>query len=150
MTISEFLSRLSNKIFSKSFILEFSKFAIVGAVGTVVNLSILFLLTDIFKIYYLISEVIAFLISVLNNYILNKIWTFKEEIKEKVVKKFVQYSIVSVISLAVNIIILFVLVEYFSIWYIFAEVIAIAASFLVNYIGNKLWTFREKIYRNQE
>ncbi len=150
MTMSEFLSKVNNKIFSKPFILEFVKFATVGAMGTVVNLSILYLFTDIFKIYYLISEVFAFFISVLNNYILNKIWTFKEEIKENMVIKYIQYSIVSVISLAVNIIILFVLVEYFNIWYIFAGVIAIAASFLVNFIGNKLWTFRENINKNQK
>lgn len=148
--MSEFLSEIFHKIFSKPFILEFTKFAIVGAIGTVVNLSILYLLTDIFKIYYLISEIIAFFISVLNNYVINKIWTFKEEFKENMVKKFIQYSIVSVISLAVNIIILFVLVEYFYIWYIFAEVIAIVAAFLVNFVGNKLWTFRENINKNQE
>jgi len=150
--MSQSLLKIKNKIFSKPFIIQFLKFAIVGAIGTLVNLGLLYIFTEIFNFYYIISEIIAFTVSVINNYLLNKIWTFKEELKQEIVQKYAKYFVISVISLIVNLTILFILVEHFDYWYILAELFAIACSFVVNYLGNVLWTFRDqnKIVQNQD
>lgn len=132
-----------SKLNLNSFLAQLIKFAFVGFIGTIVNLTILYTLTEFFYVYYIISEIIAFFISVINNYILNKIWTFKENIEERLIGKYLKYTIICLISLVVNISILFILVEFFAIWYIFAEVIAIMGGFLFNFIGNKSWTFRK-------
>ena len=131
---------------SNSLLKQLIKFAFVGFTGTIVNLTILYTLTEFFYVYYIISEIIAFFISVINNYILNKIWTFKENIEERLIRKYFKYTIICLISLIVNISILFILVEFFGIWYIFAEIVAIMGGFLFNFIGNKLWTFRKNNY----
>lgn len=132
------------KLFSRSNIKEFIKFGIVGAIGTFVNLSILYFLTEIVNIYYIISEIIAFSVSVINNYILNKKWTFNETLKENIVRKYFKYAITCLLSLFVNLFILFILVEFYDFWYIFAEVVAIGGAFLFNFVGSKLWTFNNK------
>jgi len=49
------------------------------------------------------------------------------------------------VALVVNISILFILVEFYEIWYIFAEIGAICCAFLVNFFGNKIWTFNKNI-----
>ena len=131
------------KKISNSNIKQLIKFAFVGFIGTIVNLSILYTLTEFFHVYYIFSEIIAFFFSVINNYILNKIWTFKEKIEEYLIRKYFQYTTICLIALIINLCILFILVEFFIIWYIFAEVIAIIGGFLFNFIGNKLWTFRK-------
>ena len=138
--MSDFIS----KLFSKAFIKEFTKFAIVGALGTLINVLVLYLFTEIFNVYYIISEIVAFIVSSINNYLLNKIWTFKEELQEKIVIKYTEFLTISVIALIINLSVLFVLVEYFNFWYILAEVGAIICAFLFNYVGNKLWTFRKR------
>ncbi len=132
-----------SKIFSKSFLKQFIKFGIVGASGILVNLAILFLFTETFKLYYVFSEVIAFLVSGVNNYILDKIWTFQEVLKEKIVRKYSRFIIISIITLIVNLYLLFFLVEILNIWYILAELEAIIFVFILNFIGNKFWTFRK-------
>lgn len=132
------------KLFSHSTIKEFIKFGIVGAIGTFVNLSILYFLTEIVNIYYIISEIIAFSASVINNYILNKKWTFNEKLKENIGRKYFKYVITCLLSLFVNLFILFILVEFYDFWYIFAEIVAIGGAFLINFVGNKLWTFNNK------
>ena len=119
------------------------KFAIVGAMGTLVNLLVLYSFTEVFNIYYIISAIIAFIVAGLHNYILDKIWAFKENIEEKMVSKYFQFLIISSISLIVNLSILFILVEFYGIWYIFAEVLAIMGGFLINFSGNKMRTFRK-------
>ena len=132
------------KLFSHSTIKEFIKFGIVGAIGTFVNLSILYFLTEMVNIYYIISEIIAFSASVINNYILNKKWTFNEKLKENIGRKYFKYVITCLLSLFVNLFILFILVEFYDFWYIFAEIVAIGGAFLINFVGNKLWTFNNK------
>jgi len=134
-----------SKLFLNSFIKQLFKFAFVGAIGTIVNLSILYILTEFFHVYYILSEMIAFSAASLNNYILDKIWTFKEEIREKIINKYFRFLIISLVALVVNISILFILVEFYEIWYIFAEIGAICCAFLVNFFGNKIWTFNKNI-----
>jgi len=141
------MSKFISNLLSKPFIKHLLKFAIVGAIGTIVNLSILYFLTEFANVYYIISEIIAFMLSALNNYILNKIWTFKEKIQEQIIKKYFQFTLVCLVSLLFNISILFILVEYFNLWYILAELIAIICSFLINFLGSKLWTFKSKVMK---
>lgn len=136
--------KIITKFLSKPLFKQFIKFGIVGAIGTLINIAILYSLTEYIDIYYIISEIIAFFVAGLNNYIWNKLWTFKEKIKDQVVSKYVQFIVISLISLFVNISTLYVLVEYFKFWYVLAEVVAIVIAFLLNFIGNKVWTFRSK------
>ena len=130
------------KFFSKHNLIQFIQYGIVGALGTLLNLFILFILTDILSIYYLMSEAIAFIIASIHNYILDKISTFKEEIKKQPIVKYSKFLFVNIIGLIINLFILYILVDYFHIWYIFAEVFAIGCSFIFNYLGNKFWTFK--------
>ena len=135
--------KIISNILSKPFLKDLIKFAIVGTIGTVINISILYLLTEFFNLYYIFSEIIAFIVSVLNNYILNKLWTFQEKIQEKIIRKYFKFSLVCLVSLLLNITVLFILVEYFYIWYIMAEIIAIFCAFLINFSGSRLWTFKK-------
>jgi len=139
-----FLKRVFKLFTSKLFLKQGIKFAIVGAIGTFVNLTILYLLTEIFGILYLISESIAFIISLLNNYILNKVETFKEDIKENPFKKGIKFALISIIALIVNLTALYILVEYIGIFYLLAELFAIFFAFFINFLGNRFWTFKTK------
>jgi len=133
-------------VFTKAFIKQVLKYAIVGALGTVINLSILYLCTDILNIFYILSEIIAFFISVLPNFLINKIWTFRETMGEKIVIKYFEYVIVSLFSLGINLVSLFILVEYFNFWYLFGGIVAIFIGFIFSFIAHNLWTFRKRKY----
>ena len=136
------IKRLFKLFTSKAFIKQGLKFAFIGAIGTFVNLSILYILTEIYGIQYIISESIAFGIALSNNYILNKVETFEEDIQEKAMGKGIKFAIICIIAFLVNLIVLFILVEYFSIFYLFAEILAIGCAFIINFMGNRFWTFR--------
>lgn len=144
-TSNSAISRLLRLVFSKQFIKQGIRFAIVGGIGTFVNLSILYILTDIYGILYLISEAIAFIVAVIHNYFWNKSFTFEEDIKEKVIGKAMKFSIICILALIVNLMVLFILVEYFRIFYLYAEVGAIGIAFFVNFLGNRFWTFRHRV-----
>ena len=91
----------------------------------------------------MLSAIIAFLFAVTNSFLLNKTWTFEEKIGYKTKFKYAQFIFVSITALIVNLILLYVLVEYFNVWYMVAQIIGIGSNLLVNFFGNKLWTFKE-------
>ena len=127
---------------SISKIFEFIKFCIVGFLGTAINFIILYLLTDIFKIYYIISAIFAFFVAMNNNYILNKVWTFGENINIKFNQRYVKFFIVSVVSLLFNLSFLYFFTEFLKIHYLISQIFSIIPSIAINFLGNKFWTFK--------
>lgn len=121
---------------------EFFRFALVGILGTLINLAILYIFTEFIGIYYLVSAIIAFLVAVTHNFILNKIWTFKEKINHLFTKKYIQFFIVSIFALVINLIFLYIFTEFLNIYYMISQALAIGISFIANFIGNKIWTFK--------
>ena len=127
----------------KKIILQFFKFACVGLIGTFINIYILYIFTEYFNIYYIFSALVAFFVAVTANFFLNKIWTFQEKIYEKITLKYVHFFSVSLFALSVNIIFLFIFTEFFSIYYIVSQIMAIGISLIINFLGNKIWTFHK-------
>ena len=62
---------IKNRVFSRQFLTKGMKFAFIGAVGTVLNLGILYGLTTYVHVYYILSELIAILLVFGFNYIGN-------------------------------------------------------------------------------
>jgi dolichol-phosphate mannosyltransferase len=122
---------------------EFFKFAFVGLIGTFINIAILYLLTEGFGIYYLFSAVISFLVAMTNNFFWNKIWTFKEKINSSLGKKYVKFSLISVVALIVNLFFLYLFTDILGIYYLLSQVLAIGIALIINFLGNKSWTFRK-------
>lgn len=57
-------------------LIQFIKFAVVGATGTLINLGLVELTNGVFEWNYYLALTIGFIVSVLSNFILNDIWTF--------------------------------------------------------------------------
>jgi len=122
------------------------KFFIVGATGMVVNLGILFLLTNYLKIFYMISSGVGFAVSVTTNYIGNKIWTFQDKKNDRrhLAVQYVNFWAVSIFGGVIQLSLTYLFVEKFGMWYALAGFFAIAAASFSNFILNKIWTFRKK------
>lgn len=120
---------------------EFVSFAFVGFIGTIVNLFVLFLLTEFLGLYYLLSAIISFLVAMTNNFILNKKFTFKEKLNHEFTKKYGKFFLVSMVALGVNLLFLYIFTELIGIYYLVSQIFAIGIALIINFIGNKIWTF---------
>lgn len=137
-----YLQNLSGYLsYKKQVMQEFFKFAVVGLIGTVINILMLYLLTEKVGIYYLLSAIISFFVAMTSNFTFNKIWTFKENIKLNVGKKYLQFGLISISALLVNLFFLYILTEVFGIYYITSQILAIGIALIINFLGNKIWTF---------
>jgi putative flippase GtrA len=124
------------------FIKQFPKFTLVGILGALIYLSTSFILTDYFGVYYINSSIVGFVLSTLFAYIINRFWTFGDNSEKKVFDKLVRFFIVSIFALIINLCSLYVLTEYYSIYYLFSQIFAILISALINFSGHRFWTFK--------
>ncbi|MEJ2267664.1 MAG: glycosyltransferase family 2 protein [Nanoarchaeota archaeon] len=123
---------------------RFLKFGTVGFIGTIINILILYYFTEFFKIYYIISAIIAFFISVTHNFILNKTWTFQEKMNHKFLSKYFKFLSISIFALLINLFFLYVFTKFFGIYYLISQIFAIGIALIINFLGNKIWTFKNE------
>ncbi len=143
-----FLKNLVGYIpYRKETIIQFLKFALVGLFGTGINIFVLLIATEYFGIYYIVSSLLAFLVAMTGNFFLNKIWTFNEKVKSKILKKYFDFFLVSTFALFINIVFLYVLTEFFGIHYLISQFVSIGFGLVANFAGNKIWTFSRSNYR---
>ena len=118
------------------------QFYIVGATGVLVNLGILYLLTDIGGFWYVASQIIAISISITTNFFFNRYWTFGSFVKDKRNSvMYVKFLIVSAIGMVIQLGITVILVESSSLYHMYGAGIGIAAASAINYVLNRRVTF---------
>ena len=117
------------------------KFCVVGASGYAVNLVVYVLLLKGAGLHYMPAAIGSFLVAVTNNYVWNRRWTFRGQ-RGHVVFQWLRFLVVSTLALGANLVVLYVLVEAGLGDAIVAQAIAIVLVTPVNFIGNKLWSFR--------
>mgnify|MGYP001193218346 FL=1 len=122
------------------------RFAFVGVSGAVLNLFILWTLTNFRHLYYLLPAVIAIEISILWNFALNTKLTFNYKFKNinNLLEASIKYHMTSFVGILINLFVLLALTELININYIFSEMIAILLAFGVNYILSINYIWSEK------
>ncbi len=134
---------------SVRFLSKAGRFFTVGASGLVVNylISLLFV-AGITDFWYIHANIIGIIASVTSNFILNKVWTF-EDTDFAVKRTITQYSKfvgISSIGALVQLSIVFSLVDIYQLTYPLALILAVITASFGNFILNKKWTFKEKIW----
>jgi putative flippase GtrA len=115
------------------------KFGISGAISAIFDIGILAILVELFFLPVMLANVISFSVAVINSYILNKYWTFRDGGKNHV-KQFAKFFVVSAIGLFLNMLLMWILLH-FDVWYIFAKVFIILVVSVWNFSINNIWTF---------
>jgi putative flippase GtrA len=115
------------------------KFSLVGATGTLLNLVVYRLLLGA-GLHYLVAATISFFAAVTNNYLWNRNWTFRGR-RGHFGYQGLRFLTVATIVLCINLLVLHLLVK-LGLGKLSAEAVAIVTAMPVNFLGNKLWSFR--------
>jgi putative flippase GtrA len=118
---------------------QLAQFCAVGAVGYLINLGVYALLLH-GGLHYLLAATLSFLVAVANNYWLNRHWTFRER-KAGVAAQGMRFFLISLASLGANLLVLHVLIR-LGLGKLVGQAIAIVLVTPLNFVGNKLWSFR--------
>ncbi len=121
--------------------LQLIRFVTVGASGYVVNLGVFAGCVHLLKIDYRVASVIAFVVSVVNNFWLNRHWTFDAK-HEHPMFQGARFFAVSLLAFGFTELVLIGLVEGAGLSKVVAQAIAVAAATPLSFLGQKLWSFR--------
>ena len=119
---------------------QLARFCTVGAIGYVINLGVYTILVHVAGIHYLAAATCSFLVAVTSNYTWNRRWTFRGQ-RGHFALQGMRFFAVSLWALVANLAILRVLVAV-GLDKVPAQAIAIILVTPVNFLGNKLWSFR--------
>src|SRR5271165_3274155 len=123
--------------------LQLIRFGLVGAIGFVVNIAVYALFVHSIGVNYRLASVAAWLVAVLNNFILNRHWTFDARDGQARFQA-IRFLVVSLIAEAFSLLLLTLFVEGAGIAKVPAQALAVSASMPLNFLGNKLWSFRPR------
>jgi putative flippase GtrA len=118
------------------------RFATVGASGYVVNLATYTLCLHVVGLHYLAAGTVAFVVAVTNNFIWNRHWTFRARGGHAGFQA-ARFFAVSVAAFLFSLGMLEVLVGGLGVDKVLAQAIAIVTATPLNFVGNKLWSFRD-------
>ena len=151
-----FASGLDGSTPSRS-IRQFGRYAVVGGMGTVSDFVVTVFLIELGSVTVLLAGACGFAVAVVQNFLLNRLWTFPGSDHYNTRGQMVRFALVSLVGLAIHLF-LFALVDktlmpYWSTWlgsaeraftlnYRFAKLCAISVTLIWNYTANRIWTFK--------
>lgn len=130
-----------NKLFKEStdnIFIQMFRYVFVGGIAFVVDFFFLWFFSDVCGIYYLISGVFSFIISVLVNYWMSTKWVFNQDNIENKVLEFNLFLLISAIGLVFTEILLWLFTDIFGMYYLISKIIAAILVMFWNFIARRI------------
>ena len=139
---------------------RFFKFALVGAFGALVDFAVANLMVYAFQVSLTVAGTISFICAVFSNFTWNRLWTYPDSRSKSPLTQFIQFSVTSVMGLAIRVPILkygepFLLqifetlpfeIPFFTHDFL-AKNITLATAIIIvmfwNYFVNRYWTYND-------
>jgi putative flippase GtrA len=119
---------------------QLAKFSVVGASGYVINLAVYTALLRGADFHYAAAATVSFVVAVTNNYVWNRLWTFHDQ-RGHVAWQGLRFLVVALVAYGANLAILSLLIAA-GMDKVVSQAIAVVLVTPLNFIGNKLWSFR--------
>lgn len=121
---------------------SFIKYALVGVVGLVVDMGLFYFFHEVLNWNYILSNVLSSSLAVVNNFILNSIFTFK--VKDKLLYRFVSFYSIALAGMALSSGMLVVMIDGMHLNSMISKAIAVFFVAMIQYYVNKKLTFSER------
>ncbi len=127
---------------------RFIRFALIGVVGTVVDFTLLIVLKELIGLPTLLANTLSYSAGILNNFTLNRIWTYPDSRTRKALVQLLQFGLVSITGLLLNNLIVYGLEQPLgnlfgaaNYGYLIAKAAATGLVMVWNFVVNRFWTF---------
>ncbi|MFM2370156.1 MAG: hypothetical protein RL619_2477 [Bacteroidota bacterium] len=121
--------------------IKFIKFGLVGSTGLVIDFCITWFCKEKLRLNKYVSNSLGFSFAVVNNYILNRYFTFHNS-DNHVTSQFLSFLIISIIGFLLNTILLYLLQKNTKINFYICKVIVTIIVIIWNFSANSLYTFK--------
>ena len=114
----------------------------VGVVGLVVDMGLFYVFHELMQINYILSNIMSSSLAVINNFILNSIFTFK--VKDKLFYRFVSFFSIALAGMAISSGMLAVMIDGMHMNSMVSKGISVFLVAMIQYYVNKKLTFSER------
>ena len=118
--------------------LQLFRYIFVGGTAFAVDFFFLYFFSDICGIYYLISAVLSFIISVLVNYVMSTKWVFNQDNIENKVLEFNLFILISTIGLGFTEILLYFFTDIVGLYYLISKIISAIIVLFWNFLARRV------------
>ena len=140
--------RKEEKRTSVRFLSKAARFFTVGASGLGVNYLASMLFTLSSDMWYIHATLMGIIFSITSNFILNKYWTFEDSdfSTKRTLIQYGKFTGFSSIGALVQLGMVYYLVDELSVLYPVSLILAVGTAAFSNFVLNKRWTFKEKVW----
>lgn len=121
---------------------QFSRYVIVGGLAFMIDFGSLYSLTEFAGFHYLISATVAFLLGLLTNYCLCRLWVFDRRTMESAPLEFLIFAVIGIVGLGLNEAIMWFVGEVIQLHYLIGKVISAGIVLIWNFGARKFILFR--------
>lgn len=123
---------------------EFIRYGFASAIALLADLGLLWLLTDVVGVPYLLSGAIAFAAGLVVIYVLSVVWVFAARAITNRAAEFALFSLVGLVGLGFNEAILYALTGILGVHYLGSKIASVVIVFTWNFAARKWLLFRSR------
>jgi putative flippase GtrA len=123
---------------SSHILVQLFRYGIVVAVAFPIDFGLLYLFTEKFHLYYLLSTILSFTISMIANFALSIAWVFKARTKRTLWKEIAAFFIIGFVGLAITAFIVWLLTSIVGWYYLVSKLIAVCFVFFWSFSARRL------------
>jgi len=138
------LKNLTNNLFrdhTDKTRIQLFRYIFVGGAAFLVDFTSLFILTQYFGIFYLISAAVAFILGLIANYFLSVKWVFNNRKLENRSFEFGVFAIIGMMGLGLNEFLIWFFTQDIQIFYLFSKILAAVIILFWNFFARKFILF---------
>lgn len=122
----------------KKSIRQFLQYIAVGGTCTTIDIIVLYLLTTLIGVHYLVSASCSFAIGVVLNWFLCTYWVFDYHKVKQQSKEFLCYVLISLFGLILNALLMWFFTDYFNLWFMISKAYSVSITLFYNFFTRKL------------
>ncbi len=124
---------------------QFSRFVAVGLVNTTIDFTVYLLLTRFLAVYYLLANLIAFILANIFSFWANGQWSFAGHGRTDRLKNYGQFFVVSCLAVVIVEIVLYIGHGRWGFEDIPVKIFGLACSIVWSFFAHKYWTFKPSL-----
>ena len=121
----------------------FLKYLISGTLAAASGFLTLYLLTDILKVWYLLSSTASFVVTFFVSFLLQKLWTFRNKNFVLIYRQLINSLVYALLNLILNVIFMYFFVDILHIYYMISQSICYIVFAFVGFFVYKQFIFKK-------
>lgn len=139
-----YFAHLLSLMFRTGELARLARFCLVGLSGVCVNMGVLWFLTGVIGLFYMLSACISIEASIVTNFLANNAFTFRDrndQSKRSLFARLIRFNAVSIVAVGVNLGVLWLLTSVAGLSYLLSNLAGIALATVWNFLVNNHWTW---------